>query len=279
MKFGIKTPPEHTTWAQMRDLWVAADDIEVCETAWSWDHFYPLTGDLDGANLEAWTSLAALAQATSRIRVGIQVAALLHHHPAVIANMAATIDHVSDGRLELGLGAGWNQMECDAYGIPLPPLKERFDRFDEGVEIIIGLLTQDWTDFEGEHYRITHARCEPKPVQRPHPPITIGGKGPQAHPACHRPLGPAVERDHADRRGVAGAQTRSGGALRHVRPRPLGDRVLGECHGARRRRPRSRLERIAAYQEASSDIVILNLPHAAPPSMLDPLAAAVAPLR
>ena len=106
------------------------------------DHFYPLTGDLTGPNFEAWTMLAAMAQATRRIRLGCQVTGMVYRHPAVLANMAATVDIISGGRLELGLGAAWNQMECDAYGIDLPPLREQFDRFDEGVEAIIRLLTR-----------------------------------------------------------------------------------------------------------------------------------------
>src|SRR5207302_10442404 len=136
VRFGIKTRPEHTTWQQMRDVWVAADDIELFESAWNWDHFYPLTGDLAGPNFEGWTMLAAMAQATRRIRLGCQVAGMIYRHPAVLANMAATIDIISHGRLEVGLGAGWNQQECDAYGIEMPPLRARFDQFDEGVQMI-----------------------------------------------------------------------------------------------------------------------------------------------
>ena len=102
MKFDVKTRPEHVTWTQMRDLWVAADDIEIFNAAWNWDHFYPLTGDLDGPNLEAWTTLAALADATQRIRIGVQVTGMIYRHPAVLANMAATVDIISNGRLELG---------------------------------------------------------------------------------------------------------------------------------------------------------------------------------
>jgi F420-dependent oxidoreductase-like protein len=177
VRFAIKTRPEHTTWAQIRDVWVAADEASLFESAWNWDHFYPLSGDFAGPNLEAWTMLAALAQATSRIRLGCQVTGMVYRHPAVLANMAATVDIISAGRLELGLGAGWNQMECDAYGIELPPLRERFDRFDEGVEAIISLLSNTLTTFDGHYVRLTDARCEPKPVQRPHPPVTIGGRG------------------------------------------------------------------------------------------------------
>src|SRR5262249_33973446 len=125
----------------------------------------------------AWTMLAALAQATSRIRLGCQVTGMVYRHPAVLANMAATVDIISSGRLELGLGAGWNQMECDAYGIELPPLPERFDPFDGGVEATISLLSTTPTTFDGRYVRLTDARCEPKPVQRPRPPVTIGGRG------------------------------------------------------------------------------------------------------
>ena len=177
MRFAIKTRPEHQTWEEIRDAWLAADEIPLFESAWNWDHFYPLTGDLTGPNFEAWTMLAAMAQATRRIRIGCQVTGMVYRHPAVLANMAATVDIISGGRLELGLGAAWNQMECDAYGIDLPPLRERFDRFDEGVEAIVRLLSQTTTTFAGQYVRLTEARCEPKPVQRPHPPVTIGGRG------------------------------------------------------------------------------------------------------
>jgi alkanesulfonate monooxygenase SsuD/methylene tetrahydromethanopterin reductase-like flavin-dependent oxidoreductase (luciferase family) len=100
-----------------------------------------------------------------------------YRHPAVVANMAATLDIVSQGRLDLGLGAGWHQAESHAYGIPLGSLTERFDRFDEGVEIIDSLLTADTTSFDGKYFQLDEARCEPKPVQRPRPPIVIGGGG------------------------------------------------------------------------------------------------------
>jgi F420-dependent oxidoreductase-like protein len=181
VRFAIKTVPQHTTWAAMLDVWRAADEIELFESAWNFDHFYPIFGNTGhtGPCLEGWSLLAAMAQATTRIRIGCQVTGMIYRHPAVLANMAATVDIISGGRLELGLGAGWNQEECDAYGIPLPPLKERFDRFDEGLEAIVGLLSNETTTLDGRYVRLTEARCEPKPVQRPHPPITIGGSGPK----------------------------------------------------------------------------------------------------
>src|SRR3954466_7063273 len=177
MRFGIKTAPQHTTWNAMLDVWRAADDIELFESAWNFDHFYPIFSDSDGPCLEAWTMLAAMAQATRRIRIGCQVTGMIYRHPAVLANMAATIDIISGGRLDVGVGAGWNQQECDAYGITLPPLKERFDRFDEGVEAIIGLLSNTTTDFDGRSGKLRTARCKPNPVQPPPPPIAIGGNG------------------------------------------------------------------------------------------------------
>jgi F420-dependent oxidoreductase-like protein len=179
MRYAIKTAPQMTTWQAMLEVWRAADGIEVFESAWNFDHFEPILGKpRNGPCLEGWTTLAALAQATSRIRVGCMVTGMPYRHPSVLANMAATVDVISGGRLELGLGAGWNQDEADALGIELPPLKERFDRFDEGLEVIVRLLRDDVADFDGEHHRLRAASCEPKPVQRPHPPIWIGGTGP-----------------------------------------------------------------------------------------------------
>jgi len=177
-RHAIKTPPHHAAWQDFLDTWLEADRIEVFESAWNWDHFYPLAEPYDGPNLEGWTMLAALAQATTRLRLGAMVNGMHHRHPAVTANMAATLDIISDGRFELGIGAGWNVMESDAYGIELGTLKQRFDRFDEGLEIIRSLLDNTVTNFSGEYFTVTDAWCEPKPVQAKLP-LVIGGKGPK----------------------------------------------------------------------------------------------------
>lgn len=177
--FGIKTPPQHGPWADFLEVWRAADDIEVFESAWTMDHFYPLTPPIDGPHLESWAVLAALAQATTRLRLGCMVNGMHYRHPAITANAAATLDHISGGRFNLGLGAGWFETESNAYGIPLGSMKERFDRFDEGLEVIVSLLTNEYTDFDGRYYRLTNARCEPKPVQS-RIPIVVGGRGPIA---------------------------------------------------------------------------------------------------
>jgi F420-dependent oxidoreductase-like protein len=282
MRFAIKTRPEHTTWERMRDVWVAADEFDVFESAWNWDHFYPLSGDLAGPNLEGWTTLAALAQATRRIRVGCQVTGMIYRHPAVLANMAATIDIISNGRLELGVGAGWNQQECDAYGIPLPPLRERFDRFDEGVEAMIGLLRDPVTTYKGSYVTLTEARCEPKPVQRPHPPITIGGRGPR------RTLG-AVAR---------WAQAWNVIVTDPDEWRPLKDTLDARCAEVGRdpaeitcsvnvridgdvpqdQAIEAALGQIADFTAAGVDLIVLNLPLDTTPDILRPLAEAVTPL-
>ena len=176
-RYAIKTPTHHTTWDQMLEVWTAADATEVFESAWNFDHFYPLRGDTNGPCLEAWVTLSALAQATHRIRVGTMVCGMHFRHPAVTASMVSSLDIVSKGRLELGLGAGWYPLEADAYGMDLGTVDERMTRFEEGTEVIHSLLTEETTDFEGRFYSLHGARNEPKPVQKPRPPIVIGGRG------------------------------------------------------------------------------------------------------
>lgn len=175
-RHAIKTPPHHATWGEFLDLWKEADQIDVFESAWNWDHFYPLAPPYDGPNLEGWTMLGALAQATTRIRIGAMVNGMHHRHPAVTANMAATVDHISGGRFELGMGAGWNFMESDAYGIDLGELRDRSDRLEEGMEVIVSLLENTVTNHKGRFFELTDAWCEPKPVQE-RIPIVVGGKG------------------------------------------------------------------------------------------------------
>jgi len=178
MRFAIKTAPQNTTWPAMLEVWRAADDIELFESGWTFDHFYPIVGDSSGPCLEGWTTLTALAQATRRLRLGTLVTGIHYRHPAVLANMVATLDIISGGRVELGIGAGWNVEESGAYGIELGSPKERSDRFEEACEVLTGLLSpQETTTFKGRYYELTDARCNPKPVQQPHPPICVGGSG------------------------------------------------------------------------------------------------------
>jgi F420-dependent oxidoreductase-like protein len=177
VRLAFKTAPQQTTWSDMLEVWRAGDEIEAFESAWTFDHFYPIQGDTNGPCLDGWTTLAALAQATTRVRVGVLVTGIHYRHPAVLANMAATIDVVSGGRLELGIGAGWNVQESGAYGIELGTPRERSDRFEEACQVLIGLLSEEETSFSGRYYTLTNARNEPKGPQKPHPPICIGGSG------------------------------------------------------------------------------------------------------
>ncbi len=182
MRFAFKTANQYNNWADVLAVWKEADDIDLFESGWLFDHFYPIwspqqPADLTGPCLEGWTMLAALAQATTRLRMGTLVTGIHYRHPAVLAKMVATVDLISAGRVELGIGAGWNTQESGAYGIELGSLRQRFDRFDEACQVIISLLSQETTDFAGTYYRLADARCEPKGPQTPHPPIVIGGAG------------------------------------------------------------------------------------------------------
>src|ERR1700742_205080 len=162
MRFAFKTSPMHVTWPEMLAVRREADGIERFESGWTFDHFYPIRGDSNGPCLEGWVTLTALAQATQRLRLGNLVSGIHYRHPAVLANMAATLDIISGGRLELGIGAGWNEEESGDYGIALGNPRERSDRFEEACEVLVSLLTKETTDFDGSYYQLRNARNEPK---------------------------------------------------------------------------------------------------------------------
>ena len=176
MRYAISTSPQRCTWDWLLEVWRKADEIELFESGWTFDHFYPLFGDSTEDCLEGWISLTALLQETKRIRGGVLVTGMLYRHPAVLANMASTLDITSNGRLELGIGAGWNEEECEAYGIELGSMEERFDRFEEGMEVVTRLLKQDRSTFTGNWYSLQDAMNNPKGPQNPLP-ICIGGGG------------------------------------------------------------------------------------------------------
>jgi F420-dependent oxidoreductase-like protein len=179
VRFGIKTAPQHTTYGDVLRVWREADEQPLLEHAWLFDHFMPIVGDPTGPCLEGWSLLSALAAVTKRLRIGLMVTGNTYRHPAVLANIAATVDIISDGRLDFGIGAGWNELEHNAYGIPLYPVGERIRRLGEACQVIRLLWTEQAPSFEGKYYRLTEAYCEPKPVQKPYPPFVIGGSGEQ----------------------------------------------------------------------------------------------------
>jgi F420-dependent oxidoreductase-like protein len=177
--FGIKTAPQHTTYEAILRVWQQADENPAFDHAWLFDHYAPIHSDVSGPCLEGWTTLAALAAATNRIRLGLMVTGNTYRHPAVLASIAATVDIISNGRLDIGIGAGWNEYEHASMGIPLYAPGERIRRLDEACQILKGLFTQELTTFDGRYYQLKEARREPKPVQQPHPPLLIGGSGEQ----------------------------------------------------------------------------------------------------
>lgn len=179
LSFGIKTAPQHTVYEAMLEVWREADATPVFEHAWLFDHFAPIHSDVNGPCFEGWTLLAAYAALTQRLRVGLMVTGNTYRHPAVLAHIAATVDVISGGRLDFGIGAGWNEYEHRSMGIPLYTPGERIRRLGEACELIKLLWTQPTTDYAGRYYQLQEARCEPKPIQKPYPPFVIGGGGEQ----------------------------------------------------------------------------------------------------
>ncbi|MDQ5852917.1 MAG: TIGR03560 family F420-dependent LLM class oxidoreductase [Chloroflexota bacterium] len=180
LRFGIKTAPLLATHDALLDVWQEAEALPIFEHAWVNDHFMPLGDNPAGPCLEGWTLLAALAAQTRRLRVGVMVTGNTYRHPAVLAKMAATVDVIARGRLNFGIGTGWSEKEHRAYGIPLPPPGERVRRLGEACEMIRRLWTEPVVSFAGRHYQLREAYCEPKPIQKPHPPFAIGADGEHA---------------------------------------------------------------------------------------------------
>jgi len=177
IRVGIKLSPQLCTVDQLRAVWRLADDAGF-DHVWIFDHFNPIGGNpLDGDIHEGWTLLGAMAEATSRVRIGNMVTGNTYRHPGVLAKMATTVDHLSGGRLEFGLGAGWAEVEHTMLGLEFPGVGERLRRLEEACQVVKRLWTEERSDFEGRYYRLTGALASPKPVQRPHPPIWIGGGG------------------------------------------------------------------------------------------------------
>lgn len=176
IRFGIKTTPTGTSWDELRRTWQLAERLGY-DSAYLFDHLMPPSGDRSATCYEAWTTLTALAASTQRLRVGILVCANTYRNPALLAKMGATLDVICGGRLDLGLGAAWFEPDHRGYGIPLPPTAERIHRLEEACRVIRTLWTEPVTSFSGEYYQLVDACCEPKPLQRPHPPILLGGGG------------------------------------------------------------------------------------------------------
>ncbi len=176
MRFGIDVAQQRISWD---DLVARVQSVEELgfEGAWGFDHFQPMYGDGPGECFDGMTTLAALAGQTSRIRLGLLVAGVTYRHPSIFATQAITIDHASHGRLDLSLGAAWFDQEHTALGIPFPSTGQRFDLLEDALEIVTRLMTGERVSYEGKVVSLQNAQVLPVPVQRPHPPIWIGGSG------------------------------------------------------------------------------------------------------
>ena len=249
-----------------------ADDLPIFESGWTFDHLYPLFGDSTDDCMEGWITLTALLAETRRLRGGVLVTGMVYRHPGVLANMASSLDITSGGRLELGIGAGWNVEECAAFGIDLGTLTERFDRFEEGLQVLRGLLTEERTTFSGRYYRLDAAMNNPKPVQRPLP-VCIGGKG-------KRRTLPLAAR-YADHWNYSGTDAAGFVECRDVLHqscatigRDAGDitcsaivRFEGDVADLHRD--------VDALAAAGAELTIVSVPKSAPPSIVNDLAAAL----
>jgi len=182
VSFGIATAPQQVTYLDVQRVWHEADTIPEIEHAWLFDHLLPIAGDQKGPIFEGWTLLSALAAQTERLRLGLLVTSNRFRPPAMLAKIAATVDIVSGGRLDFGIGAGsrtsvpWARREYDANGLPYHDAAYAVGSLAEACTVIRRLWTEEEPfDFDGSYLHLTGAYCSPKPVQRPYPPIMIGG--------------------------------------------------------------------------------------------------------
>jgi F420-dependent oxidoreductase-like protein len=176
IRFGIQTGQQFAAWEEIVRIWQRAEELGY-DTAWTYDHFVAVMMDPFDPCLEAWSCLAALAVHTRRIRIGALVTGNTYRHPAILAKIATTVDVISNGRLEFGIGAGWYEPEHTMFGLPFGSARSRCERLDESLTAIRALWREPQASFAGTHYQLSAAICEPKSVQRPHPPITIAGAG------------------------------------------------------------------------------------------------------
>ena len=187
--YGVQIACEGMSWPECLEIASAAEELGY-HSIWVPDHYTATPDGLIPSTrtplVDGWLALAAIAHATRRIRLGPLVASITFRHPGILAKLAATLDHLSGGRCELGMGAGWYEREHTSLGIPFPPLSQRIAALEEAVRVVKALWTQPEVDFQGRYYQLDGAVSEPKPLQRPHPPIAIGASGEPSRCATSR---------------------------------------------------------------------------------------------
>ena len=178
MRFGIDVAQQRMPWDEIVSR-VQLGEALGFDGAWGFDHFQPMYGEGPGETFEGMTTLAALAGQTTSIRLGLLVTGVTYRHPSVLAAQALTVDHASHGRLDLSLGAAWFDPEHTALGIPFPSTSDRFDLLEDALEIVHRLFSGERVSYDGKVISLRDAQMQPLPVQRPHPPVWIGGNGPR----------------------------------------------------------------------------------------------------
>jgi F420-dependent oxidoreductase-like protein len=178
LRIGLKLSQQVHPIEAQREAWRMADEAGF-DHIWPFDHLIALGNDPTRLIFDGWTILGAIAENTKRARIGLNVTGNLYRHPGLLAKIAVTVDHLSGGRLEMGMGAAWNEPEFKMYGIPFPSAADRIRMLDEACSVLKALWTEERATFKGRFYQLDGAIAEPKPVQKPHPPIWIGGSGPK----------------------------------------------------------------------------------------------------
>ena len=178
LRFGLRVPQDVTDVGELRAIAQTAEQLGY-HSLWLYDHFHTVPRTEIQPTFECWTTMAALAEATSRIRLGQLVTCALYRNPGYLAKVSACVDVISGGRVDLGLGAGWKQDEFDAYDYPFPKIRERLDRMADTARILKAMWTEEKATVTGKYLKVKDAVNEPKPLQRPHPPLWIGSQGPK----------------------------------------------------------------------------------------------------
>ncbi len=284
MQFAFKIFQQSISWPEMRDIWRVGDELDIFDTGWTYDHLVGMEPTHDGVeliperpSLDGWALLAALAAETKRLRIGNLVSCVAFRHPVVLAKTAATIDEISGGRLELGLGAGWLVAEAEMYGIEFGTLRDRLERLEENVEVTLALFTEDKVDHDGRFYKLRGARIEPK--RRPR--LWIGGKNEGTL---------RITAKYADAWNYSGVLLSDDDlAVFRAKRDYLAEQcvavgrdpkdVLVTAEFAVRGDPKAVTEAAAKWAEAGAEHIGVMLPESPNPKQLEALATALEPLR
>ena len=175
IRFGITLPQHNASWEEARSTAMLCEELGF-DSLWAVDHLFSIPDPTESL-LEGWTEITAIAAVTNRIQIGNLVLCMNYRHPALLAKMAATLDQISGGRFILGLGCGWHAEEAQAYGMPFPSVRTRLQQLEEGISLIKTMWQESPAEYFGEQFQIENAHCQPTPVQKPHPPILVGGGG------------------------------------------------------------------------------------------------------